>query len=665
MNGKFRCRTAALILLFMTVGFFSFSVPAEAGADSPGIGRVLDDKMTGQDSSLTDTDPSTLEITPDRTSYTIIQGNPCNISGTITSNYTITRVTGTFDETDRYADFNPDSNTVDIADYSSGRLNSFEGARLSAGTHQLVITAEDASGKTDSETITIVVHPNSYTVSYDANGGTGAPESQTKQHGVDLTLSSIVPARSGYTFKGWAPTAAGSPVYQPGGTYRANASVTLYAIWELGSVTYTIAYNANGGTGAPETQSKTENVSVVLSSDVPARTDYIFKGWATTPTGSPVYQPGDTYNENASVTLYAVWQEDTSLAIDAEHFPDDAFRQRVLTDADLNHNGHLSDDEILSVTDWQIGDNDISSLQGIGYFTALKKLVCNSNQLTTLDLSENTALKELECRNNQLTTLDVSRNTALTSLDCRNNQLTTLDVSHNTALKTLSCSNNQLTALDLTRNTALENLICYGNSIPALDIDIIEFLLDIYMNGTRKDRATSYEYVLTLYLDENGNVLREKPSQGSFTSLDYVLWFDKSAAVSIEGWKKTDEGWMYRMDDGSFAVNMWLKIKNRWYHFDADGYMQTGLQKIGDKWYYLSTTGAMQTGWQKIGNNWHYFNPTGEMQTGWRKIDEKYYYFDTLGAMQTGWQKIDGKWYYLNTTGAMQTGWRKSDESDY
>ena len=72
-----------------------------------------------------------------------------------------------------------------------------------------------------------------YTVSYNANGGSGAPSSQTKTYGVNLTLSSTIPTRAGYAFKGWATSSTGAVVYQAGGTYSANSAVTLYAVWEL------------------------------------------------------------------------------------------------------------------------------------------------------------------------------------------------------------------------------------------------------------------------------------------------------------------------------------------------------------------------------------------------------------------------------------------------
>lgn len=151
-----------------------------------------------------------------------------------------------------------------------------------------------------------------YTVSYNANGGSGAPASQTKTQNVTLTLSSTEPYRSGYTFLGWSTSSSASyPTYYAGGSYTANASATLYAVWEQNAPeSYTVRYNANGGSGAPSSQTKTEDVSLRLSYTEPYRSGYDFKGWATSSSAtSATYQPGDTYTANASVTLYAVWDE--------------------------------------------------------------------------------------------------------------------------------------------------------------------------------------------------------------------------------------------------------------------------------------------------------------------------------------------------------------------
>ena len=73
---------------------------------------------------------------------------------------------------------------------------------------------------------------NSYTVTYDANGGTGEPDKQVKEKNKTLTLSTQKPTRSGYTFKGWTTTLGGSVEYAPGAKYTKNESVTLYAVWQ-------------------------------------------------------------------------------------------------------------------------------------------------------------------------------------------------------------------------------------------------------------------------------------------------------------------------------------------------------------------------------------------------------------------------------------------------
>lgn len=147
----------------------------------------------------------------------------------------------------------------------------------------------------------------SYAITYNANGGSGTPGAQTKWHGESITLSSTKPTRTGYTFQGWGTSAADTSVdYQPGAGYTANAALNLYAIWKVN--TYTVTYNANGGSGAPANQTKTYGKILTLSTSKPTRTNYTFKGWATSSTGAVSYQPGGGYSQNAAITLYAVWE---------------------------------------------------------------------------------------------------------------------------------------------------------------------------------------------------------------------------------------------------------------------------------------------------------------------------------------------------------------------
>ena len=148
----------------------------------------------------------------------------------------------------------------------------------------------------------------SYKITYNANGGSGAPSGQTKWKDQTLTLSTTKPTRTGYSFLGWSTSSsATSATYAAGANYTANSAATLYAVWKAN--TYTVSYNANGGSGAPANQTKTYGVTLTLSSTKPTRTNYNFKGWGTSANATTVsYAAGASYTANAAVTLYAVWE---------------------------------------------------------------------------------------------------------------------------------------------------------------------------------------------------------------------------------------------------------------------------------------------------------------------------------------------------------------------
>ena len=152
-----------------------------------------------------------------------------------------------------------------------------------------------------------IVKKASYTVSFNANGGSNAPSSQTKWYGEALTLSSTKPTRTGYTFLGWGTSSSATSVkYKAGGSYTDNASDTLYAVWKAN--TYTIKFDANGGSNAPSSQTKTYGKTLVLTTDKPTKTNYKFEGWGLSSNTSTVtYNAGGNYTKNASDTLYAVW----------------------------------------------------------------------------------------------------------------------------------------------------------------------------------------------------------------------------------------------------------------------------------------------------------------------------------------------------------------------
>ncbi len=173
-----------------------------------------------------------------------------------------------------------------------------------------------------------------------------------------------------------------------------------------------------------------------------------------------------------------------AVLVNEKSFPDANFRAWILTKT-YGADGILTVAEIATVKDIRVKSENIASLKGIEYFTALETLNCGENLLTSLDISKNTALEELRCYTNRLTSLDVSKNTALTVLQCYDNQLTSLDVSQNVNLKNLQCYNNQLTSLDVSNNKALVYLYCQENKLTNLDLSQNTEITSLYCQNNQ------------------------------------------------------------------------------------------------------------------------------------------------------------------------------------
>lgn len=116
-------------------------------------------------------------------------------------------------------------------------------------------------------------------------------------------ITIIVPPNwEGHIFTGW--TDDSGTKYYIGKTYTFTGDITLNANWKE---QYTITYNANGGSKAPDDQIKVQGSDIQLSSTIPTRSGYTFKGWSTSKNGTVEYKAGATYKKDANLNLYAVW----------------------------------------------------------------------------------------------------------------------------------------------------------------------------------------------------------------------------------------------------------------------------------------------------------------------------------------------------------------------
>ena len=104
------------------------------------------------------------------------------------------------------------------------------------------------------------------------------------------------------------------------------------------------------------------------------------------------------------------------------------------------------------------------------------------------------------------------------------------------------------------------------------------------------------------------------------------------------GWKVVSGRWKYMESNGEYVKSRWLLLGSTWYHFDENGWMQTGWIQLGDSKYYLESSGAMlSNGWHWIENVCYYFDNNGCMASDtW--IDN--WYVDVNGAWVPDKQKL-------------------------
>ena len=145
-------------------------------------------------------------------------------------------------------------------------------------------------------------------------------------------------------------------------------------------------------------------------------------------------------------------QDPTSdeIPIDAEHFPDEAFRNCIHEAFDKNDNWKLSTSEIADAKVFQYTENKgFTSIDGIKYLTNLEWLYIPDNKIKHVDVSGLKKLGMLVLNGNELESLNASDCTSLTELWATDNKLTWLNVDNCTSLKKIYLWNNSFVELKL------------------------------------------------------------------------------------------------------------------------------------------------------------------------------------------------------------------------
>lgn len=218
---------------------------------------------------------------------------------------------------------------------------------------------------------------------------------------------------------------------------------------------------------------------------------------------------------NLSFFLFLVFMTSKAQII---NIPDNNFKNALINDlvadingnnifdsnVDTNNDGEIQISEAESVLKLNIANKNISSLNGIEYFTNLTELRCEENNLTELVLSHNLELYNLFCNDNQLSNLNVINCINLNRIHCNYNNLTELDFSLNSNLYAINCDDNQLTSLNVKNgnNTNLFQMWCdYNTNLLCIQVDNVTYSNNA-TNWVKEDSAMYSEMCENLSIED-------------------------------------------------------------------------------------------------------------------------------------------------------------------
>ena len=209
---------------------------------------------------------------------------------------------------------------------------------ISSGYASIRVTSEFDRTKTakfnicvnEQESPPLPPGPENYTVSFNANGGTGSMTSQTT-NGSTYVVPSCSFSYTNHTFNGWALNSASGTKYSVGSTIQnISSNITLFATWSENTTpatSYTVSFNANGGTGTMASQ-QTNGDSFVVPACGFSRENYNFKNWAYESKNGVEYSPGETIkNIQKNITLYALWTEQQTIDPENPDIPEGYYSQ--------------------------------------------------------------------------------------------------------------------------------------------------------------------------------------------------------------------------------------------------------------------------------------------------------------------------------------------------
>ncbi|MBK9255062.1 MAG: T9SS type A sorting domain-containing protein [Saprospiraceae bacterium] len=181
------------------------------------------------------------------------------------------------------------------------------------------------------------------------------------------------------------------------------------------------------------------------------------------------------------------------------HFPDAKFKNALVntkcvdtdgdgvgdSDADLNNDGEIDQNESLYIINLFVESLNINSLKGIEHFTNLLTLNCQKNKIVEINISNLSNLKNLNCGFNEINKLSLSNNKALVNLHCGNNLIHELDLTGLDNLELLYCAFNLFTELNIIDLKELSELNCSNGKLEKLNLKNLPKLKNLTCNSNK------------------------------------------------------------------------------------------------------------------------------------------------------------------------------------
>ena len=442
---------------------------------------------------------------------------------------------------------------------------------------------------------------NTFTVAYNANGGTGTTSSHTCTYDQACTLKSNSFTRAGYQFAGWKLNNSGATL--GAGTNIKNAAtggtVTYYAQWSAN--TFTVAYNANGGTGTTSSHTCTYDQACTLKSNSFTRAGYQFAGWKLNNSGATLGAGTSIANvvTSGTVTYYAQWSASTFTVV---------YNANGGTGTTPSHTCNVDSSCVLSSNNYTRSDGAGKNYGFVGW-----KRDNNGNTL-----GAGTNIINATTAGNTVTYYAQWE---------RCNQWV--------CVKNCSDTNYQNQQWVFTRNCQIQYGWIYTTRKNPWPDSYLATNESNYVGSTAYKNYQDCWYYLEnrggvygntgyflngwQYIDGHWYYLNTLNNNNEKTGM---LYHDKS------NWKQETDDNINNVNLNSYGIC--TNCKNVWIHGGEDSYRNR-------YWYHTDGNGNNQTGWQKL---------------SWKGSDKYYYYFDGNGRMLANTSIVyNGKTYYFGSDG--------------